>query len=67
MTDICKGCLMSRYNNERYCTYYLMSKTKECPCTTCLVKVMCGRLCTSRSSYREERVPEVSLANRDHI
>ncbi len=44
-----------------------MSKTKECPCTTCLVKVMCGRLCTSRSSYREERVPEVSLANRDHI
>lgn len=63
----CKGCIMSRYNNETYCTYYLLRKTTECPCITCLVKVMCDRLCIPRRYIGEERVAEVSLANRDHI
>lgn len=63
----CKGCTLSRYNNETYCTYYLMDKTAECPCLTCLVKVTCDRLCDKRRLIKGLPVAEVVLIERSHL
>ena len=57
--NICKGC----YLYEKYgpCTYYTVivneGKPNEaiCPCSTCLVKMICDRTCLPLSKFRNIR------------
>ena len=49
MDKLCKGCILHEeylegINDSRTCIGYL-SKDIECPCISCLVKVMCKTVC----------------------
>jgi hypothetical protein len=55
MSEYCKGCLVK-------CTYYsnyragikprkTIKKIMECPCTTCLVKVVCKTGCEEYTTF----------------
>ncbi|MHA1972844.1 MAG: hypothetical protein ACTSW1_07620 [Candidatus Hodarchaeales archaeon] len=49
MNELCKGC-----NWAGTCGMYLLdfnSDEDTCPCTTCLVKVMCRDKCADRYAY----------------
>lgn len=61
MRYLCKGCIACHYNEyaeEYYCTHgvrsnFLYNLTIEfCPCTTCLIKPMCSRICEEFLDYR---------------
>jgi len=55
MTDYCKGCLGIRITDEDnirrwVCTYAVININGECPCSKCIVKVMCKTIC---DGYRD--------------
>lgn len=46
----CKGCDFDDNTYSNICVISEAGKTKLCPCTTCVVNVMCKNTC---ESYRE--------------
>jgi len=50
--DQCKGCLSNRHDDP--CGFSDDSDSGSCPCTTCLVKVMCNYVCDELSKYSLE-------------
>lgn len=54
MSSECEGCNM--YEEDlKVCGLAFkphLSETQECPCLTCLVKVMCGTTCNDYDKYR---------------
>lgn len=54
MTDYCKGC----YSNvasmcDHYCSYTKYSPNAECPCSECIVKVMCNDPCDKFEEFMD--------------
>ena len=48
----CKGCVMAEYIYS-YVECVWFSKTLICPCSTCLVKVMCNDTCDLLEAHTE--------------
>ena len=46
----CKGCII--YSTDYKC--YFIYKDMVCPCTTCLVKVMCNKNCKEFNKHKED-------------
>ena len=57
MNKMCKGCWL--YDNHGGCVYYktILNKGKPdeiiCPCTICLVKMMCDKTCSLLLKFRQ--------------
>lgn len=58
MENECKGCLThDNYNNPQdklHCAMYIiphLSKTQQCPCLNCIVKVVCVNRCKAFQDY----------------
>ena len=57
MNKLCQGC---RYSSIKYvivtvvCMIARSQSEKTCPCSTCLVKIMCTRNCDKRVKKREQ-------------
>ena len=47
--EACKGCYSRGQNPTCHSMHYL--KTNMCPCTICIVKVMCRESCAEHTSY----------------
>ena len=43
----CKGCCS--YNDERICA--VIKHSKECPCSMCLIKMICVEVCEERIEF----------------
>lgn len=55
MYNECKSCMSYADNNNHVCQAGVRPQigTQECPCRSCLVKVMCVQPCESLKKYRE--------------
>jgi hypothetical protein len=53
MTKIqsCKGCLL--YNENYKCASTVTLNNEDCPCSLCLVKMVCRKICPALQSYKE--------------
>jgi hypothetical protein len=55
LTNHCKGC--RTYMIEPYrlfpCRFQEVNKSGECPCCTCIVKVMCNSMCEDFKAFSE--------------
>ena len=50
--SFCIGCLA--YDNltlNRICIRIIYNKTGNCPCVTCIIKMMCGNSCNARNHW----------------
>ena len=75
MTSIkeCKGCTLLRnteYHDRVKCRIVALAVTKDeevkdCPCTTCLVKVTCNAFCNSWIIYRQKGIDNSNLQTRN--
>jgi len=45
--DYCKGCLTARCRYTTYSGYKTETGIVECPCSICLIKMVCKRECDS--------------------
>ncbi len=59
MSDECEGCCDYNEEDNRRCLLYKSLKQyklpmRHCPCTSCLVKVMCTTTCSSFSDIFEK-------------
>jgi hypothetical protein len=46
--DICEGCLIYENSYKKSCSFAYVKYNKDvlvCPCSTCLIKMMCRRSC----------------------
>ena len=66
MSDYCEGCLsliQSKYDS--YCSYSKYNDSGECPCCTCIVKVMCNDLCEKFCTFSKiklgKEIPHVQM------
>jgi hypothetical protein len=51
VNDNCYGCIT--FIRESECSYsYINNENSKCPCSQCIVKVMCENMCTDFMSYR---------------
>ncbi len=50
--EICKGCLSAR--NFGTCFFIEYDIEDKCPCTECLIKVMCRESCAKRFKIKEK-------------
>ena len=51
ITDsMCKGC-----NLYKICSYAVKLDNKDCPCSTCLIKMVCGKSCKDYIDFRANR------------
>ena len=50
MTDHCKGCFSDTQN---FCSYSEYNTYSECPCSKCVIKVMCNRPCDKFKGFQE--------------
>ncbi len=48
INPICEGCFMVRRASYSFCLFREYGETEVCPCSKCLVKVMCQRQCVIR-------------------
>lgn len=47
MNDYCKGCYSYYLRNYRHhCSYLRYNPNAECPCSICIIKVMCTTPCS---------------------
>lgn len=48
-SDYCNGCCtltyLNRFDTETRCTYVDYNNKGQCPCTLCVVKMMCDQHC----------------------
>lgn len=51
----CKGCTL---NIER-CMILRYGNVKECPCLSCLVKVVCNEACSKFESFYTQKIHDV--------
>ncbi len=53
MTDYCQGCKVytSGVNWVAVCSFVYRNSDGECPCSECIVKVMCNRICPALDSF----------------
>ncbi len=52
MDKFCEGCKIYSYESgDVRCEYIDHNKDASCPCTTCVVKVMCSEECIKFKSY----------------
>lgn len=58
MTDYCEGCytrcVSIKYGNID-CTNVQLNMNGECPCSQCIIKIMCNQACAEFTYYYEER------------
>jgi hypothetical protein len=60
----CKGCATGIRFNVMYnsqCSFQMMNTESTCPCTNCLVKVMCKSVCQARKTALRIHIPEELL------
>lgn len=52
---LCKGCINTDFNNGLFamltCKLIPIQNNKQCPCSICLVKSMCGSYCTDFGTF----------------
>jgi len=57
--EYCLGCssLIDVYRPpaqiKQFCVYIISNSKGECPCSRCIVKIMCGVLCPSFYTFRQ--------------
>jgi hypothetical protein len=65
MTNNCKGCLIDTtrtfMDEDGTCDTYKFNYDGECPCTECIVKVMCEGSCNDYEYFRREKQSHKSL------
>ncbi len=51
--NYCKGCATHLAQNENHhdCPYYKDNQDSSCPCSNCLVKMMCGDPCDDYETW----------------
>lgn len=58
--DYCDGCFSYVYSVSRgkilYCSFKEYNEEGQCPCTTCVVKVMCEHACNDYHVFRNNAV-----------
>lgn len=64
MREICKGCCCAipeiQYDFE--CIFTKNNRAEECPCTQCLVQIMCINACDQRIATGDKLIKEASHA-----
>jgi len=60
----CKGCVAYDNLESKSCKIYISGKSKECPCITCIVKVMCNKAC--EPYYHLRRIVNKQLYKHHH-
>lgn len=48
-SDSCDGCVMAE--DDEWCSIVKEGREKNCPCRTCLIKVMCTYSCNEYQIY----------------
>lgn len=49
--DVCKGCNRGRSKEIYFCWPIEKNYKHECPCSICIVKMMCGMICADRRDF----------------
>ena len=52
MESECKGCASNKSSYCRAVVIPQISSLQECPCKTCLIKMVCHDQCTKLTNYR---------------
>lgn len=55
----CRGCILFRMYG-RGCHNILSDTEKDCPCRSCLIKVVCQVVCCEYSNYMDKRIKNES-------
>jgi len=70
--NICKGCLTYESSPNTCCSFPTIKKTKyapkglTCPCSTCIIKMVCDTICSTRANYLIIGQFIKSLGSNDH-
>ena len=63
MTDYCEGCATS---TEDQCDMSNINKEGECPCTECIIKMICRQGCNGYNEWRSTVVKELKRSYRSN-
>ncbi len=63
----CKGCYAYTRTERSPCSISGYNKKGECPCTTCIIKVMCNKTCDDFFWFQERTEDECRYAERYNL
>jgi hypothetical protein len=67
MSDYCEGCLTYNYEDGSGsfgCTHDVYNVRGQCPCTGCIVKVMCTLACVEFDDFRDKNLADLEREGR---
>jgi hypothetical protein len=53
--DHCEGCCTSFNSQDESCQLSKHNDSGQCPCSTCIVKVMCEKSCDDFDEFRKDK------------
>lgn len=53
MTIYCEGCRSYAGIDSMYCSYMKFNQNSKCPCTLCIVKMVCLKACQDWKQFKK--------------